>query len=153
MLVSLGAADAQQSDGSEALACDDSIATAMADIANTDVLLVKAFQQGEPLLLAAEGAPAATVVEGAPNSPVPVVGTDLCLVKLLVGPGNPGPEEAPSTSAGIGIEVLLPSPDRWNGHIRAYGNSGWSGTPQASLQAVHEWNTDVVLGCLSVGVP
>ena len=145
LLASLGAADAQQTDGSEALACNDSIA-------NTDVLLVKAFQQGEPLLLAAEGAPAATVVEGAPNAPVPVVGTDLCLVKLLVGPGNPGPEEAPSTSAGIGIEVLLPSPDRWNGHIRAYGNSGWSGTPQASLQAVHEWNTDVVLGCLSVGV-
>ena len=34
LLASLGAADAQQSDGSEALACDDSIATAMADIAN-----------------------------------------------------------------------------------------------------------------------
>ena len=93
LLVSLGAADAQQSDGSEALACDDSIANAMADIANTDVLLVKSFQQGEPLLLAAEGAPAATVVEGAPNSPVPVAGTDLCLVKLFVGREIQNPRE------------------------------------------------------------
>ncbi|GLK54492.1 hypothetical protein JOD31_001661 [Methylopila capsulata] len=39
-------------------------------------------------------------------------------------------------SAGIGIEVLLPRHDGWNRRIRAYGNSGWSGTPQASLSLV-----------------
>lgn len=83
-----------------------------------------------------QGQPAATVFEGAPQAPAPVAATDFCLVKLRVGPGNPGPEGAPSTSAGIGIEILLPDPADWNGRIRAYGNSGRAGTPQASLSVV-----------------
>lgn len=136
VLASLGAAEAQQPEALGVPACDNSLTAAMADIPDTDVLLVKSFQRGDPLRLDAKGAPAATVVEGAPDAPVPVAGTDLCLVKLLVGPVNPGPEDAPSASAGIGIEVLLPGPESWNGRIRAYGNSGWSGTPQASLSAI-----------------
>lgn len=136
LMSSLGAADAQQPEVSGALGCDDSLATATAGIPDTDVLLVKRFRQSEPLLLDTDGAPASTVVEGAPNAIIPVAGTDLCLVKLLVGPGSPGPEGAPSTSAGIGIEVILPDPESWNGRIRAYGNSGWSGTPQASLSVI-----------------
>lgn len=136
LLAAPGAVDAQQPESSGALSCDESIIAAMADVPGTDVLLVKPFQQGEPLLLDADGAPAATAVEGGPGASAPVAGTDLCLVKLLVGPGNPGPEGAPSTSAGIGIEVLLPGPENWNQRIRAYGNSGWSGTPQASLSVI-----------------
>lgn len=136
LLAAPGAVNAQQADSSSALSCDDSIIAAMADVPETEVLLVRPFQEGESLLLDADSVPTATAVEVAPGAPAPVAGTDLCLVKLLVGPGNPGPEGAPSTSAGIGIEVLLPSPDSWNQRIRAYGNSGWSGTPQASLSVI-----------------
>jgi feruloyl esterase len=121
-----------------AVACDDALKAAMSSNADTKVLLVKQFHQGEPLLLARASnadVPSAAV-ERAPNANTPIAGLDLCLVKLLVGPGNPGPSGAPSTSAGIGIEVLLPSPEKWNRRIRAYGNSGWSGTTQASLSLV-----------------
>ena len=121
-----------------ALACDDGLKAAMSSNADTKVLLVKRFHQGEPLLLT--GAPNTSTpsagVEGAPNATAPTAGIDLCMVKLLVGPGNPGAQGAPSTSAGIGIEVLLPSHDKWNQRIRAYGNSGWAGTSQTSLSAV-----------------
>lgn len=115
------------------LACDDGLKSAMGGGGDTTVLLVKPFRQGEPLLLAeAAAAVSSSTVEGAAGAPPPTAGRDTCLVKLLVGPGNSGPAGAPSTSAGIGIEVLLPSHAGWNGRIRAYGNSGWSGTPQAS---------------------
>jgi hypothetical protein len=123
---------------SSAMACDDTLKTAMSRTGDTKVLLVKQFHQGESLLLSRASnadAPSAAV-ERAPNANAPIAGVDLCLVKLLVGPGNPGPAGVPSTSAGIGIEVLLPSPDKWNQRIRAYGNSGWSGTPQTSLSLV-----------------
>lgn len=136
LFASLGIAEAQQSETSGASSCDDSLIASIAEIPDTEALLVKSFQQGEQLLLDPDGASGAEVVEGGSNATVPVAGTDLCLVKLLVGPGNPGPEGAPSTSAGIGIEVLLPAPDSWNERIRAYGNSGWSGTPQASLSVI-----------------
>lgn len=120
------------------LACDDVLKSALSSNADTKVLVVKQFKQGEPLLLtgARNAATPSTGVEAAPNATAPTAVMDLCLVKLLVGPGNPGPAEAPSTSAGIGIEVLLPSHDKWNERIRAYGNSGWAGTPQASLSLI-----------------
>ncbi len=51
----------------------------------------------------------------------------MCLVKLKVGPGNPGPQEARSTSEGIGIEVWLPSHAQWNRRIRNYGGGGYVG--------------------------
>jgi feruloyl esterase len=61
-----------------------------------------------------------------------VAGDDLCMVKLLVGPGSSGPKTAPSTSAGIGIEVWLPAPARWNRRIHALGGGGWQGGPASS---------------------
>lgn len=85
--------------------------------ANTLVMLVKAFKQGESLALS-----------DTPASPAPPVAvSDLCLVKLLVVPGNPGTTGAPSTSAGIGIEVWLPAPSAWNERIRNLGGGGWAG--------------------------
>jgi hypothetical protein len=79
------------------------------------VTLVQAFAAGEPIRLAdTTGTP--------PTAP-----KDLCLVKLLVGPGNPGPASAPSSSAGIGIEIWLPAAAAWNGTIHNTGGGGWAG--------------------------
>jgi feruloyl esterase len=103
------------------LNCDDSIKTAFKPDANTSVLLVKAFKKGEPLLLG-----------GTATSTTPMAKNDLCMVKLLVGPGNPGPAGAPSTSPGIGIEVWLPSESNWNRRLHLLGGGGWSGTAEGS---------------------
>ena len=86
-----------------ALACDSSMIAAFKPDANTTVTLVKSFKKGDSLALS-----------GTPASPTPPVAiNDLCLVKLTVGPGNPGPASAPSTSSGIHIEMWLPSPANW----------------------------------------
>jgi feruloyl esterase len=61
---------------------------------------------------------------------------DLCLVKLMVGPGHAGPAGAPSTSKGIGIEVWLPAPGNWNGRIHAFGGGGWQGGMHGSPEAI-----------------
>jgi pimeloyl-ACP methyl ester carboxylesterase len=105
----------------QALTCDESIRTSFKPDELTKVLLVKSFKKGDPLL--------------SPNvfDPNPVALSDLCLVKLLVGPGNPGPVGAPSTSPGIGIEVWLPAKDRWNGRFHATGNGGWAGSEEADV--------------------
>ncbi|TCK84135.1 tannase/feruloyl esterase family alpha/beta hydrolase [Paraburkholderia sp. BL9I2N2] len=99
------------------LTCDDSMKTAFKPDANTTVVFVKQFKAGSSYELA-----------NTPASPTPpVAATDVCLVKLVVGPGNPGPAGAPSTSAGIGIEVWLPTASVWNNIIRATGSGGWAG--------------------------
>jgi hypothetical protein len=118
--------------------CGDAIKTAMSGQADTKVVVVKAFRRGEKLVLTDDpnASSSSNAVEGAAKVQPPVAGSDLCMVKLLVGPGHPGPADAPSTSAGIGIEILLPAPSAWNERIRAYGNSGWSGTPQANPTVV-----------------
>ena len=109
-----------------ALQCDDSMKTAFKPDANTSVLLVHAFKQGDSLALS-----------GTATSPTPPVATsDLCLVKLLVGPGSPGSAGAPSTSPGIGIEVWLPSSANWNERIRNLGGGGWAGGSQASTALI-----------------
>jgi feruloyl esterase len=107
------------------LTCDDSLKMAFRPDAETQVLLVKSFKMGEPLRLS-----------GTVTTKDPVAANDMCLVKLLVGPGNPGPVGAPSTSAGIGIEVWLPSPSKWNDRIHVQGNGGWAGGPQATLTSL-----------------
>lgn len=83
--------------------------------AQTKILAVHPFKAGEEVRLAHSPAPHL-------KSPV-----DVCMVKLLVGPGNPGPANAPSTSPGIGIEVWLPAREQWNQVIRSYGSGGWAG--------------------------
>ena len=105
------------STASAALACNDTMKTRFAPDANTTVIAVKAFKAGDPLVLTASAATSAT----------PVAGSDLCLVKLNVGPGNAGPAGAPSTSAGIGMEIWLPAPANWNHRIHNLGGGGWQG--------------------------
>lgn len=97
------------------LACDMQGLGQLRIDAQTRVIGVHAFKAGDEVRLA--------------NSPAPHVKTevDLCLVKLVVGPGSPGAAGAPSTSPGIGIEVWLPARERWNQTIRAFGSGGWAG--------------------------
>jgi feruloyl esterase len=104
------------------LVCDDTMKTAFTPDANTKVLLVKAYKKGDPLL-----------VSGIATAATPAAGNDVCVVKLLVGPGNPGPAGAPSTSPGIGIEIWLPSAVNWNNRIHVKGGGGWAGTAEADL--------------------
>ena len=111
--------------GQTRLSCDDSIKSGFKPDANTSVLLVKSFKTGDPLLLT-----------GAPTPSTPTATTDLCVVKLLVGPGNPGPTDAPSTSPGIGIEVWLPGESKWNGRVHVKGGGGWAGGVHTSLTAL-----------------
>ena len=35
--------------------------------------------------------------------------------------------DSPATSAGIGVEVWLPSPSQWNGRVHAFGGNGGAG--------------------------
>jgi Tannase and feruloyl esterase len=107
------------------LACDDSMKTAFKPDAQTQVVLVKAFKQGDALTLSASAAPG-----------TPTAGGNLCLVKLNVGPGNSGPADAPSTSAGIGIEIWLPTKENWNSRFHAIGGAGWQGGPAGSATSI-----------------
>jgi Tannase and feruloyl esterase len=82
----------------------------------TTIVVVRRFAKGDPLVLSEP------VTDQTARARA-----DLLLVKLIVGPGNPGPADAPSTSPGIGIEVWLPAADAWDGRVHAFGGNGWSG--------------------------
>jgi feruloyl esterase len=86
--------------------------------ADTRVVQVAHFKKGDPLTFG-------------PDQPAngQLATNDLCMVKLIVGPGNPGPEGAASTSEGIGIEIWLPDRANWNGRLHALGGGGWQGGP------------------------
>ena len=107
------------------LSCDDTMKTAFVPDANTKVLWVKAYKKGDAL---SATTPAAAGTATALN--------DVCVVKLNVGPGNPGPADAPSTSPGIGIEVWLPTATNWNNRIHVLGGGGWAGGVQGSTTAL-----------------
>ena len=98
------------------LACDDSIKTAFRPDANTTVVAVRDIKKGASLV----------AVDSA--SPI-TAASDMCLVKLLVGPGVTAETDktARSYSEGIGIEVWLPAHTSWNERIRNYGGGGWVG--------------------------
>lgn len=112
--------------------CDASIPTGFKPDANTTVTLVKSFKSGDVLTLtdpaAASPAPPASGGGrgGRVAGPPPVATNDVCVVKLLVGPGHPGPADAPSTSAGIGIEIWLPAAANWNQRVHMLGGGGCS---------------------------
>ncbi|WP_321804122.1 tannase/feruloyl esterase family alpha/beta hydrolase [Burkholderia sp. BCC1993] len=107
------------------LVCDDTLKTSFKPDAQTSVVAVKAFKKGDPLVLGDESSGSAQTAAN-----------DVCMVKLSVGPGNAGPAGAPSTSAGIGIEIWLPSRSNWNGRVHAIGGSGWQGGTAGSATAI-----------------
>ena len=96
--------------------CDVSIGAIFDDDSGTSVVKTRAFKAGD--LLALSGDDPGQAIKAA---------RDVCLIKLNVGPGNPGPEGAPSTSKGIGIEIWLPAPEYWNERIHALGGGGFQG--------------------------
>ena len=100
----------------QSLGCDDGIKTAFHP-SDTSVVAVRLAKKGEELSAA-----------DVPKPPI-VAAADLCLVKLLVGPGATAEKDktARSYSEGIGIEVWLPTPANWNERIRNYGGGGWVG--------------------------
>lgn len=107
--------------------CDSRLGKAFKSDKLTTVVLVKAFHKGDPLVISEPITPMLTGVAA----------NDLCLVKLLVGPGNPGPADAPSTSKGIGIEVWLPARANWNGRLHNIGGrGGYDGGTQGSAREV-----------------
>lgn len=120
---------------STTLSCDDSLKTAFKPDANTTVVAVKSFKKGDSLLLS-----------GTATNTTPTAANDVCMVKLNVGPGNTGPANAPSTSAGIGIEVWLPTKANWNGRVHALGGGGWQGGTAGSATAIASTNAAGIAG-------
>jgi feruloyl esterase len=121
--------------------CDQGIKRSFRPDRDTRVLLVKPFKAGDPVALS--NTPA---VPAPPTAPV-----DLCLVKLLIGPGHPGTPGAPSTSPGIGIEVWLPTSTNWNRIIRTYGSGGWAGGFQADTTRIGGTGAGDVFHLAAVG--
>jgi feruloyl esterase len=99
------------------LSCDlSSVQNGFKPDANTSVVAVRVVKAGETVVGADSPAHKVTMKN------------DVCLVKLLIGPGNTAePTAAPSYSQGIGMEIWLPAKDVWNERIRNYGGGGWVG--------------------------
>jgi hypothetical protein len=110
------------------LECSDALKESFRPDALTSVVAVRQFRKGDALAVS-EPVTAAT----------PKAQSDLCMVKLLVGPGNPGPADAPSTTKGIGIEVFLPSREAWNGRLHNIGGRGGYDGGDQSLPNVIGW--------------
>jgi len=119
----------------DATACGDTLKAAFKPDGETRVVQVAYFHKGEPLTLG-----------GAVMPNTPQAASNVCLVKLVVGPGNPGPAGAPSTSAGIGIEVWLPDSANWNGRLHALGGGGWQGGPAGVAGAIANLNAAMIAG-------
>jgi hypothetical protein len=110
------------------LTCDASITKNFKPNSQTKVLLVRAYKKGDKL-------PNATVQDRV-GLVADEAMADSCMVKLLVGPGNPGPADAPSSSRGVGIEIWLPAKGAWNGRMQAVGGGGWAGNEAADVTKV-----------------
>lgn len=102
--------------------CDDGLKISFRTDPNTKVIAVRLIAKGTKLSARASRWDAVDATAA----------TDICLVKLIVGPGstNEPDRSAPGWSAGIGIEVWLPAPLSWNHRLRAFGGGGLAGGSQ-----------------------
>lgn len=105
------------------LNCDDSIKTEFKPDSNTEVIAVKQYKTGDLF-------PNGTIQSQYSDPTANKFKSDLCLVKLRIGPPTIGPADAPSTSAGIGIEVWLPEKSAWNERAMGIGGTGWTGSEE-----------------------
>jgi hypothetical protein len=96
------------------LGCDDKLKAAFKPDPQTSVVAVLAYKKGDKIFVSDSASPV-------------TLAADMCMVKIKVGPGQPGPVQARSTSEGIGIEVWLPTHAQWNQRIRNYGGGGYVG--------------------------
>jgi len=112
--------------------CDASIARAFSPEEQVTVLLAEKVRKGQPF-------PNPTMEQLVYPKVPASYGADLCHVKLLVGPPNPGPAEAPSTSRGLAFEIWLPERAAWNGRFHAIGNSGSTGSEEGLLDRISSW--------------
>src|SRR5579862_2997990 len=124
MSACLGGSSGGSSSSVASVACDDGLKTSFKPDDNTTVLLVKQFKAGDVIALS-NTVNKVSANDGKTPAFDTVAGVDMCVVKLLVGPGNPAPASTvdadPQYSAGIGIEVWMPSPSVWNNIIRTWG--------------------------------
>jgi Tannase and feruloyl esterase len=131
----------------QANACDDGLKSAFKPDADTTVIAVRQVKKGEALV--------------AVDSPSPITAAgDMCLVKLLVGPGATAEKDrtAKSWSEGIGIEIWLPA--AWNERIRNYGGGGWvggghrlAGQIGSKVPAIVNANIGYAVGTTDAGQP
>jgi feruloyl esterase len=105
-------------DPPRALACDDGLKGVDLGDSLAKVTYVKSIKKGDDM-------PALNVAHFGIVAPKAAI--DMCLVKVLVGPGKPGNPASRSTSSGIGIELLLPAPATWNERFVGVGNGGYAG--------------------------
>lgn len=126
-------AKATESTTATARACDSSLQQAFVGDPHVKVVLARPFLKGEKLRIADREFTPIEMMGGHTTA-----SKDVCLVKVLVGPGNPGPEGAPSTSPGIGMEIWLPKPEDWNGRLHALGGGGFDGGPHGSPDRIAE---------------
>lgn len=125
------AAPVSQAGWTQAAHCTSTaIAAAFAQDPETKVVNVVAFNPGDPLTLVASSA-----------STAPVATTQVCGVQLLIGPGNPGPASAPSTSTGIGVSIYLPTQASWNKRLHFLGGAGWQGSLEGNGAVTHPLTT------------
>lgn len=120
-----------QTQAATGLACDESLKTKFKQDALTSVTAVKFFKQGDELTLGKSSVSPLPDINTPIAQKFPKAPVDMCLVKLVVGPGVPGEKAAPSTSVGIGLEIWLPKQQVWNKTIRAMGSGGWAGGAHA----------------------
>ncbi|RCW68657.1 tannase/feruloyl esterase family alpha/beta hydrolase [Pseudorhodoferax soli] len=123
-----------------AAACSQAFFTATwAADPSVSVLEVKDYKAGDALPNAA-----AEVAFNPTLSQTAVA--DLCFVKLVVGPAHAGPADAPSTSAGVGIEIWLPTKEHWNGRFHGMGSGNWGGGNDSLVGKISETATEAADG-------
>ena len=118
------------------LSCDESMKAEFHPDDKTTVVLVEKVMKGQPF-------PNATMEQFVYPKVPTIYGANLCHVKLLVGPGNTGAADAPSTSRGIGIEIWLPEKSIWNGRFHAIGGSGSTGSNELATDKISEWTAAI----------